>query len=235
MSSESVKVIVRVRPMNGRETTKQCTNIVQADQPSCQLTLINPNEADSQKVFSFDAVFPYNSEQQSVYEEAGFPLVESVLDGYNGTIFAYGQTGCGKSHTMMGMPEDEHLKGVIPRAFDHIFGKIDCTSQLDFLVRCSYIEIYNEEIHDLIGGDVKQKLELKESADKGVFIKDISMHIVKSVPEIQKLMLNGSKNRSVGETAMNKDSSRSHSIFTIYVETSETDAAGNQHIRVRKT
>jgi len=234
MSSESVKVIVRARPMNGREISKQCTTIVQTDQPNCQLTLTNPNEADSQKVFSFDAVFPSDSEQQTVYEEAAFPLVESVLDGYNGTIFAYGQTGCGKSHTMMGAPEDENLKGVIPRAFDHIFGKIECTSQTNFLVRCSYIEIYNEEIHDLIGGDVKQKLELKESADKGVFIKDISMHIVKSVPEIQKLMLSGSKNRSVGETAMNKDSSRSHSLFTIYVETSEADAAGNQRITLGK-
>jgi len=220
--------------MNGREIGKQCTTIVQADSPNCQINLTNPNEADSSKVFSFDSVFAEKSEQQTVYEEAAFPLVESVLDGYNGTIFAYGQTGCGKSHTMMGVPEDEVLKGVIPRAFDHIFGKIECTSQINFLVRCSYIEIYNEEIHDLIGSDVKQKLDLKEAAEKGLFIKDLSMHIVKSVPEIQKLMLYGSKNRSVGETAMNKDSSRSHSIFTIYVETSETDASGNQRITLGK-
>jgi len=234
MPSESVKVIVRVRPMNDREKNKQCTNIIASDVPNLQITLTNPAEPDTQKVFSYDAVFPMDSTQQTVYEESAFQLVESVLEGYNGTIFAYGQTGCGKTHTMMGVTADENLKGVIPRAFDHIFGNIKSTSQKNFLIRCSFIEIYNEEIHDLVGDDVKARLDLKESPEKGVFIKGLSMHVVKSVPEIQKLMTLGFKNRSVGETAMNKDSSRSHSIFTIYVETSETDAKGNQRITLGK-
>jgi len=234
MPSESVKVIVRVRPMNGREKDKNCTNIVQADPANFQVCLTNPAEPDTQKAFGFDAVFPMDSQQQTVYEEAAFQLVESVLEGYNGTIFAYGQTGCGKTHTMMGVPTDESLKGVIPRAFDHIFGNIKSSSHKNFLIRCSFIEIYNEEIHDLIGEDVRVKLDLKESSDKGIFIKNLSMHIVKSVAEIEKLMTLGFKNRSVGETAMNKDSSRSHSLFTIYVETSEVDPKGNPRITLGK-
>jgi len=223
--------------MNEREKNKQCTNIIACDVPNLQVTLTNPAEADTQKVFSYDSVFTMDSTQQTVYEESAFQLVESVLEGYNGTIFAYGQTGCGKTHTMMGVTSDENLKGVIPRAFDHIFGNIKSStsnSQKNYLIRCSFIEIYNEEIHDLVGDDVKARLDLKESSDKGVFIKGLSMHIVKSVPEIQKLMTLGFKNRSVGETAMNKDSSRSHSIFTIYVETSETDAKGNPRITLGK-
>jgi kinesin family protein 3/17 len=88
-------------------------------------------------------------------------------------------------------------------------------------VRCSFLEIYNEDIRDLLGRDVEKKLELKEDPNKGVFTKDLTTCIVKSIGEIEKLMNQGNGNRKTGETAMNKDSSRSHSIFTIYIETSE--------------
>lgn len=132
---------------------------------------------------------------------------------------------------MMGLKDQgpEH-RGIIPNAFDHIFGFIDeCPNQnkMKFLVRCSYLEIYNEDIRDLLvkhsgnGAPQDQKLELKEDPNKGVYVKDLTCCIVKSIPEIEKLMLYGTKQRMVGETAMNKDSSRSHSIFTIYIETSE--------------
>jgi len=226
--------MVRVRPMNQREKDKNCKNIVEVDTAAMQITLTNPEDNDTQKVFSFDAVFPQDSPQQTVYEQAAFQLVESVIEGYNGTIFAYGQTGCGKTHTMMGVPNSEELKGIIPRAFAHIFGNIESNTSKNFLVRCSYIEIYNEEIHDLIGPDVRAKMELKESPEKGLFIKNLTMSVVKSIPEIERLMILGTKNRSVGETAMNKDSSRSHSIFTIYIEASETDDKGNQRITAGK-
>lgn len=234
MPSETVKVMVRVRPFNEREKGKGAKNCVEVDAQNCQITLQNLADPDLQKVFSYDAVFPPNISQQAVYEEAAFKLVESVLDGYNGTIFAYGQTGCGKTHTMMGNPTVESLRGIIPRAFEHIFGKIESSSEKNYLIRCSYIEIYNEEIHDLIGKDWKTKLELKENPEKGVFIKDVSMYVVKSVKEIERLMDMGMNNRTVGETAMNKDSSRSHSIFTIYIEASETDEKGQQRITAGK-
>ena len=88
-------------------------------------------------------MYDTDSEQKDVYDESAFPLVESVIEGYNGTIFAYGQTGCGKTHTMLGVPEDANLRGIIPNCFAHIFGAIDeNTSEMKFLVRCSYLEIY---------------------------------------------------------------------------------------------
>ena len=163
-----------------------------------------------------------DSSQKQIYDETAFPLVESVLNGYNGTIFAYGQTGCGKTHTMMGLPDNEN-KGIIPKAFDHVYGCIDDdkNSSKKFLVRCSFIEIYQEEIRDLLG-NTDQKLELKENKDKGVFVKDLSIITVKSIPEIEHYMAQGNKLRMVGQTAMNDTSSRSHSIFTIYIETAET-------------
>ena len=128
---------------------------------------------------------------------------------------------------MMGLKEPASERGIIPNAFNQIFGCIDSENQdKKYLVRASYLEIYNEDVRDLLGKDVDKKLELKEDPNKGVFVKDLTGCIVKSISEIEKLMTQGSSNRKVGETAMNKDSSRSHSIFTIYIETSENDSSG---------
>jgi hypothetical protein len=126
--------------------------------------------------------------------------------------------GCGKTWTMMGDPSVDEKRGIIPRTFSHIVNIVENSGDKKFLVRCSYLEIYNEEIHDLLGKDVKEKVELKESPDKGVFLKDLTMNVVKSIEEMDKFMTTGNKNRAVGETLMNKDSSRSHSIFTLYIE-----------------
>ena len=167
--------------------------------------------------------------------------MESVIKGYNGTIFAYGQTGCGKTHTMLGVPGDANLRGIIPNCFAHIFGFIDEKNQgMKFLVRCSYLEIYNEEIHDLLieqghlaPGQQQKKLELKEDPQKGVFVKDLTCIIVKSIPEIERAMEFGTLNRRTAATAMNQDSSRSHSLFSIYIETAE-DIKGEQRIKAGK-
>jgi hypothetical protein len=142
------------------------------------------------------------------------------VEGYNGTMFAYGQTGCGKTHTMLGVPSDEELKGIIPRSFSHIINIVESANDKKFLIRCSYIEIYNEEIHDLLGKDIRAHLEIKESPEKGVYIKDITMNLVKSIQEMEKYMDIGTKNRSTGATLMNINSSRSHSMFTLYIECS---------------
>jgi hypothetical protein len=167
-----------------------------------------------------------------VYDEGAFPLVENVMVGYNGTIFAYGQTGCGKTHTMIGVKNDGLIgKGIIPNAFDHIFGYFDDqeNSKKKFLIRCSYLEIYNEDVRDLLGRNVDKKLDIKEDPDRGVFVKDLTTCIVKSIAEIESYMNKGTSMRMTGETAMNKDSSRSHSIFTIYVETSEYDEVSKEN------
>jgi len=158
-----------------------------------------------------------------------------VLEGYNGTIFAYGQTGTGKTHTMTGVIGDEELRGIMPRAFDDIFRHItDDSDQTQFLVRASYLEIYNEEVRDLLSKNPKNRLELHEKVDSGVYVKDLSYFAAKSSDEVRKIMYIGSKNRSVGETQMNAHSSRSHSLFTITIERSELGADNKQHIRVGK-
>jgi kinesin family protein 3/17 len=136
---------------------------------------------------------------------------------------------------MMGSYESEETQGIIPKAFNHIFGCIDSSEDgKKFLVRCSYLEIYNESILDLLGKDNSKKLDVKEDKDKGIYVKGLTSVIVKSIPEIEKTMMAGTKNRKVGETAMNKDSSRSHSIFTIYIETAEDGTDGNQRFRAGK-
>ena len=108
------------------------------------------------------------------------------MQGYNGTIFAYGQTGCGKTHTMIGVKGNKAENGIIPNAFDHIFSFFDDAQNMKkkFLIRCSYLEIYNENIRDLLGKDVTKSLEIKENKDTGIFVKDLTTCIVKTIPEI---------------------------------------------------
>lgn len=123
----------------------------------------------------------------------------------------------------------------MPRAFEDIFKCIKGDSdQTQFLVRASYLEIYNEEIRDLLSKNPKNRLELHEKPDSGVYVKDLSYYAAKTAKEIRDVMSIGMKNRSVGETAMNAHSSRSHSLFQITVERSEIGADGKQHIRVGK-
>ena len=182
--------------------------------------------SQEEKTFTYDQVYDIDSKQQTVYDECAFPLIESVLEGYNGTIFAYGQTGCGKTHTMMGVADSLELRGIIPNCFAHIFGVIDQEeTDKKYLVRCSYLEIYNEEVYDLLTEHRKnalpEKLDLKEDSNKGVFVKGLKWLIVKSIPEMEQAMNFGTANRKTASTKMNSESSRSHSIFTIYIETGE--------------
>ena len=118
-------------------------------------------------------MFGADCAQSLIYEQSAFSLVDNVLDGYNGTIFAYGQTGCGKTHTMMGTNESEESKGIIPRTFSQIITITKNDTAKTHLIRCSFIEIYNEEIHDLLSRDAKAKMDLKESPEKGLFVKDL--------------------------------------------------------------
>lgn len=163
----------------------------------------------------------FSSKQIDLYEETFRPLVQSVLDGFNGTIFAYGQTGTGKTFTMEGVRSNKELRGVIPNSFDHIFSHISRSTDQQYLVSAQYLEIYQEEIRDLLSKNQQARLELKESPDKGVYVKDLSAFITKNVQEIEHVMEVGNKNRSVGATNMNEHSSRSHAIFIINIECSE--------------
>ncbi|XP_035008252.2 kinesin-like protein KIF17 [Hippoglossus stenolepis] len=235
MGSESVKVVVRCRPLNDRENALGSKTVLTMDLQRCQCFIEKPGAADEPpKQFTFDGTYFIDQTTEEVYNEIAYALVEGVTEGYNGTIFAYGQTGSGKSYTMQGVSEPAAQKGVIPRAFEHVFESIQCAENTKFLVRASYLEIYNEEIRDLLGSDTKQRLELKEHPERGVYVRDLSMHTVHSVGECERIIEQGWRNRAVGYTLMNKDSSRSHSIFTIHLEICNIDAEGQDHLRAGK-
>eukprot|EP01022_Parablepharisma_sp_SALTPOND_P029154 TRINITY_DN726_c0_g1_i1.p3 TRINITY_DN726_c0_g1~~TRINITY_DN726_c0_g1_i1.p3 ORF type:complete len:636 (-),score=131.72 TRINITY_DN726_c0_g1_i1:183-2090(-) len=169
-----------------------------------------------------------------IFEETAMPIVDFVLEGYNGTIFAYGQTGTGKTHTMEGKDSPEENKGIMPRAFETIFKAIEADPSKQYLVRASYLELYKEEIRDLLSKNPKNKLEIKEKPDTGVYVKDLSSFVVKSVKEIKDVMYTGRGNRTTAETQMNERSSRSHSIFTVTIETAQMGEDLKSHIRVGK-
>ncbi|XP_057357914.1 kinesin-like protein KIF17 [Manis pentadactyla] len=235
MASESVKVVVRCRPMNRRERELNCQCVVTVDSARGQCFIQNPGAArEPPKQFTFDGAYYMEHFTEQIYNEIAYPLVEGVTEGYNGTIFAYGQTGSGKSFTMQGLPDPPSQRGIIPRAFEHIFESIQCAENTKFLVRASYLEIYNEDVRDLLGADTKQKLELKEHPEKGVYVKGLSVCTVYSVAQCEHIMDTGWRNRSVGYTLMNKDSSRSHSIFTISIEICAVGERGKDRLRAGK-
>ncbi|XP_033029590.1 kinesin-like protein KIF17 isoform X3 [Lacerta agilis] len=235
MASEAVKVIVRCRPLNEREKQLGCKVVVNMDSSCGQCFIQNPMASeDPPKQFTFDGAYNMSHNTEQIYNEIAYPLIEGVTEGYNGTIFAYGQTGSGKSFTMQGILDPSSQKGIIPRAFEHLFESVQCAENSKFLVRASYLEIYNEDIRDLLGPNTKQKLELKEHPEKGVYVKGLSLHTVHSIAQCERIMEMGWKNRAVGYTLMNKDSSRSHSIFTINMEIYVVDERGQDHLRAAK-
>ncbi|XP_029439509.1 kinesin-like protein KIF3A isoform X1 [Rhinatrema bivittatum] len=235
-SSDNVKVVVRCRPLNEREKAMCNRMAVNVDEMRGTITVHkvdSPNEPP--KTFTFDTVFGPESKQLDVYNLTARPIIDSVLEGYNGTIFAYGQTGTGKTFTMEGVRAIPELRGIIPNSFAHVFGHIaKAEGDTRFLVRVSYLEIYNEEVRDLLGKDQTQRLEVKERPDVGVYIKDLSAYVVNNADDMDRIMTLGHKNRSVGATNMNEHSSRSHAIFTITIECSEKGVDGNMHVRMGK-
>ncbi|CAN9507978.1 unnamed protein product [Ophioblennius macclurei] len=237
-SSESVKVVVRCRPLNRKEETNGPSGgIIQMDLRLGQVILRNPRApvSEPQKTFTFDAVYDSSSKQRDLYDESVRPLIDSVLAGFNGTIFAYGQTGTGKTYTMQGAWMDPEKRGVIPNAFDHIFTHISRSqSDKQYLVRASYLEIYREEIRDLLDPNhgSARALELRESPETGVYVRDLTSCVCKSIKEIEEVMNVGNQARAVGATDMNEHSSRSHALFLITVECSQPGPDGRKHIRV---
>lgn len=235
--NECVKVCIRVRPLSQGEKEGGHQEVVKVRPERGEIFVAKPfgagNEAPKQ--FTFDICYDSRAAQSEIYQNTAAPIIANVLEGYNGTIFAYGQTGTGKTHTMTGVEGSDEHKGIMPRAFADIFENIKSDSnQTQFLVRASYLEIYNEEIRDLLAKNPKNRLELHEKPDSGVYVKDLSYYAAKTAQEICDVMSIGIKNRSVGATAMNQHSSRSHSLFQITVERSELGADNKQHIRVGK-
>ncbi|XP_062857158.1 kinesin-like protein KIF3C [Trichomycterus rosablanca] len=233
---ESVKVVVRCRPLNRKEEAMGYGTIVDLDVKLGQVALRNPRAAPGEpdKTFTFDAVYDAGSKQGDLYDETVRPLVDSVLRGFNGTVLAYGQTGTGKTYTMQGEWTDPEQRGIVPASFEHIFTHISRSQNQQYLVRASYLEIYREELRDLLAPDNGKKLELKENAESGIYVRDLSSFVAKNVKELEHVLNAGNRARSVGATDMNEHSSRSHAIFSITVECSRPGPDGRNHIRVGK-
>lgn len=236
-SDDNVKVCVRCRPLNEKETSTNNKQVVSVDRERGTVSVRNPDASGGEppKVYSFDHVFAPDSKQVDIYNLISRPIVDAVLEGFNGTVFAYGQTGTGKTFTMEGIRDKPELRGIIPNSFAHIFGHIaKAEGDIKFLVRVSYLEIYNEEVRDLLGKDQNHRLEVKERPDVGVYVKDLSSVVCHSADDMERTMSIGNRNRSTGSTNMNESSSRSHAIFSITIECSDKGPDGAQRLRAGK-
>ncbi|XP_044316591.1 osmotic avoidance abnormal protein 3 [Drosophila rhopaloa] len=222
--SENIKVVVRCRPMNQMENESKCENIVEINEYA--VSVINPLARHiPKKMFIFDSAYNMITNTDEIYNEMCYSLVESTIDGYNGTIFAYGQTGCGKTHTMQGDGNWSNSKnsGIIPKCFEHIFERISMATDVRFLAFVSYLEIYNENIRDLLNTNESTSMlnhSLKEIPGIGVSVPTLTTHSVINAKQCYDWLNLGNKNRVTAATLMNKKSSRSHTIFTITLEQS---------------
>ncbi|XP_010135404.1 PREDICTED: kinesin-like protein KIF1B isoform X2 [Buceros rhinoceros silvestris] len=223
MSGASVKVAVRVRPFNSRETSKESKCIIQMQGNST--SIINPkNPKEAPKSFSFDHSYwshtspedPCFASQSRVYNDIGKEMLLHAFEGYNVCIFAYGQTGAGKSYTMMGKQEESQA-GIIPQLCEELFEKINDNSneEMSYSVEVSYMEIYCERVRDLLNPKNKGNLRVREHPLLGPYVEDLSKLAVTSYTDIADLMDAGNKARTVAATNMNETSSRSHAVFTI--------------------
>ncbi|XP_030279025.1 kinesin-like protein KIF1B isoform X3 [Sparus aurata] len=224
MSGASVKVAVRVRPFNSREMSKDSKCIIQMQGNTT--TIANPKAPkEPAKTFSFDYSYwshtspddPSFASQNLVYNDIGKEMLAHAFEGYNVCIFAYGQTGAGKSYTMMGKQE-EGQEGIIPMLCEDLFEKINEDSnkeELSYSVEVSYMEIYCERVRDLLNPKNKGNLRVREHPLMGPYVEDLSKLAVTSYTDIADLMDAGNKARTVAATNMNETSSRSHAVFTI--------------------
>ncbi|XP_074031969.1 kinesin family member unc-104 isoform X4 [Leptinotarsa decemlineata] len=231
----SVKVAVRVRPFNNREINRECKCIIQMSGNTTAITnpKAEPNTKDAQKSFNFDYSYwshdesdPKFSSQIVVYRDIGEEMLQHSFDGYNVCIFAYGQTGAGKSYTMMGKQEDGQ-EGIIPQICQDLFKKIrnNSSSDVKYSVEVSYMEIYCERVRDLLNPKNKGNLRVREHPLLGPYVEDLSKLAVMSYQDIHDLIDEGNKARTVAATNMNETSSRSHAVFTIFFTQQRVDEA----------
>eukprot|EP00045_Choanoeca_perplexa_P009845 m.96366 g.96366 ORF g.96366 m.96366 type:complete len:952 (+) comp15050_c0_seq1:34-2889(+) len=220
--STGVKVCCRFRPQLPNELSKGGVPIVSVDSGGTTCVINGAKRA----TFTFDRVFGGDSTQEGVYEYTAKPIVEDVLKGYNGTIFAYGQTSSGKTHTMEGPDVDGDSRGIIPRIVFNIFSYIDMAPEsLEFTVRVSYFEIYMEKIRDLLC-DGNVNLQIHENRERGVYVRHATELYMQDPEDVMEVMRAGSERRSVASTNMNDISSRSHSVFLMEITQKDTLKGG---------
>ena len=227
-TTDKIKVAVRVRPFNRRELELGTACVLEMD--NNRTILHGDKDARKQpKTFTYDYCFnsldPRDASQDVVFDCLGRDILENAFKGYNACIFAYGQTGSGKSYTMMGSQEQA---GIIPRLCNNLFERIEEMSNPDHQtkVEVSYMEIYNEKVFDLLDltSTHKSGLKVREHNVLGPYVDGLSQLAVISFQEIEDLMIEGNKSRTVAATNMNNESSRSHAVFTVVLTFTLTDA-----------
>ncbi|XP_022766439.1 kinesin-like protein KIN-7N [Durio zibethinus] len=218
--AEKICVAVRVRPPISQETSFGTFWRVEDNRISLHKLHGTPISGLS---YAFDHVFDESCSNSKVYELLTEDIIHAAVDGFNGTAFAYGQTSSGKTFTMNGSSNDP---GIIHRAVNDIFQKIQMISDREFLIRVSYMEIYNEEINDLFSVE-NQKLQIHESLERGIFVAGLREEIVNNAEQVMKLLESGEVNRHFGETNMNARSSRSHTIFRMVIESKGKDTGSS--------
>nr|CAD7430638.1 unnamed protein product [Timema monikensis] len=232
-----------LKPLNSSEKLSKSTSILECTGSRVVEVMERPNDKHS-KTFSFDRVFDPSSKQMDVYKTVLNPLIDEVLAGYNCTVFAYGQTGTGKTYTMEGertndpaIPWDaDPLSGLIPRSLSHLFDELR-RLQAEFTVRVSYLELYNEELIDLLStSNDPSKIKLYEDPLKkgSVIVSGLEEVTVHTKNEIYNIMEKGSMKRQTASTLMNAQSSRSHTVFSITVHIKENSIDGEELLKTGK-
>ncbi|KAM8927360.1 kinesin-like protein KIF18B [Pelodytes ibericus] len=242
----NVSVVVRVRPPNSRENEGSQYSVTQVVDHS--VLIFDPDEPDTSGVFSslrgydgtkrkgkdlkfiFDRVFGESATQQDVFEHTTKEILDGVLNGYNCSVFAYGSTGAGKTHTMLGTEADP---GVMYLTMVELYRRIEAIQEEKVCeVLISYLEVYNEQIQDLLAP--KGSLAIREDPQKGVVVQGLSFHQPKSADQLLQMLASGNLNRTQHPTDANASSSRSHAVFQIYVKQQDRSASINQDVRVAK-
>ncbi|KAF7837065.1 kinesin-like protein KIN-12B [Senna tora] len=227
ISDSGVKVVVRMRP--------PCQDKDEGD------PIVQKISSDSLTIngqtFTFDSVADTDASQLDIFEHVGVPLVENCLAGFNSSVFAYGQTGSGKTYTMWGpanaLSEDNTIndqQGLTPRVFERLFARMNeeqikhSDKQLNYQCHCSFLEIYNEQITDLLDPN-QRNLQIREDVKSGVYVENLTEEQVYTMKDVFRLLLKGLSNRRIGATSINSESSRSHTVFTCVVESRCKSAA----------
>lgn len=244
---KNIQVVVRCRPFNLAERKACAHSVVECDHVRKEVSVRTGGLADksSRKTYTFDMVFGASTKQIDVYRSVVCPILDEVIMGYNCTIFAYGQTGTGKTFTMEGerSPNEEYtweedpLAGIIPRTLHQIFEKLT-DNGTEFSVKVSLLEIYNEELFDLLNpsSDVSERLQMFDDPrnKRGVIIKGLEEITVHNKDEVYQILEKGAAKRTTAATLMNAYSSRSHSVFSVTIHMKETTIDGEELVKIGK-
>jgi hypothetical protein len=222
LEKNSVLVAVRVRPLNEKEKNQNSSECLECQDSS---HILLRRKSEQPRGFNFDCVLNAAITQQDVFDRTARPLLHKALEGYNGCLLAYGQTGSGKTWTMQGGRGAD--MGVVPLVCNDLFKQIEMRNGTKRIsVSCSFLEIYNEQLNDLLAQGKPRDLQIKEDLRKGglgMYVEGISEHAVDSSDSILKLLSEGQARRMVGQTNMNEHSSRSHSVFTLQITVADID------------